>query len=253
MASSMAIKCRLYCKILKSSYISFGIAYEYYWWEETGLGGWKPCGSLDLLKIVMNLIRLIKLLISPFSFAERITKHCAPPSSRRPTLPSATGNPHLVGLCLRTKSRTRLHTFVYRALVVVNGQAKVRRNIRGRKRLGYMHMPTHRVSFRPSWFGTCLYKIWGVVPVHSNFPGNPHTSANWISGAFAKPVAIKFGLDLGLIIRVIGLCNEQRMRLPRRVPWSSTAELEALCSWIYTDENDLESKFLAINRVSPCT
>ena len=39
------------------------------------------------------------------------------------------------------------------------------------------------------------------------------------------------------------------MRLPRRVPWSSLAELEQVCSWIYADENDLESKTLAINRV----
>ncbi|KAJ7275427.1 Las1-like-domain-containing protein [Mycena haematopus] len=40
------------------------------------------------------------------------------------------------------------------------------------------------------------------------------------------------------------------MRLPRRVPWTSTAELEQLCSWIFTDESDLESKIKAINRLS---
>lgn len=39
------------------------------------------------------------------------------------------------------------------------------------------------------------------------------------------------------------------MRLPRRVPWASIGELEQLCSWIYTDDHDLESKVLAINRV----
>lgn len=40
------------------------------------------------------------------------------------------------------------------------------------------------------------------------------------------------------------------MRLPRRVPWANIGELEQLCSWIYTDEADLEAKTLAINRVS---
>lgn len=40
------------------------------------------------------------------------------------------------------------------------------------------------------------------------------------------------------------------MRLPRRVPWSSLAELDEVCAWIYTDENDLDSKILAVNRVS---
>ncbi|RDB29692.1 Protein LAS1 [Hypsizygus marmoreus] len=40
------------------------------------------------------------------------------------------------------------------------------------------------------------------------------------------------------------------MKLPRRVPWSSISELEQICSWIYTDENDLEAKVLAINRLS---
>ncbi|KAJ7042614.1 Las1-domain-containing protein [Mycena alexandri] len=40
------------------------------------------------------------------------------------------------------------------------------------------------------------------------------------------------------------------MRLPRRVPWSSITELDQLCSWIFTDESDLESKTKAINRLS---
>lgn len=39
------------------------------------------------------------------------------------------------------------------------------------------------------------------------------------------------------------------MRLPRRVPWAAIAELDQLCSWIFADENDMESKVLAINRV----
>ncbi|KAJ7139738.1 Las1-like-domain-containing protein [Mycena epipterygia] len=40
------------------------------------------------------------------------------------------------------------------------------------------------------------------------------------------------------------------MRLPRRVPWTSIAELDQLCSWIFTDETDLDSKTNAINRLS---
>ncbi|KAH9486690.1 Pre-rRNA-processing protein las1 [Psilocybe cubensis] len=40
------------------------------------------------------------------------------------------------------------------------------------------------------------------------------------------------------------------MRLPRRVPWSSPAELEQLCASIYGDENDIDSKIFAINRIS---
>ncbi|KAJ6574735.1 Las1-like-domain-containing protein [Mycena capillaripes] len=40
------------------------------------------------------------------------------------------------------------------------------------------------------------------------------------------------------------------MRLPRRVPWTSISELDQLCSWIFTDESDLESKTKAINRLS---
>jgi ribosomal biogenesis protein LAS1 len=39
------------------------------------------------------------------------------------------------------------------------------------------------------------------------------------------------------------------MRLPRRVPWASVGELEQLCSWIYTNDDDVDSKLLAINRV----
>ncbi|KAF9243749.1 Las1-like-domain-containing protein [Melanogaster broomeanus] len=40
------------------------------------------------------------------------------------------------------------------------------------------------------------------------------------------------------------------MRLPRRVPWAHIGELEQVCSWIYVDEEDLEAKTLAINRLS---
>ncbi|KAK7058357.1 rRNA-processing protein las1 [Paramarasmius palmivorus] len=40
------------------------------------------------------------------------------------------------------------------------------------------------------------------------------------------------------------------MRLPRRVPWKSIAELDQVCSWIFSDEHDLYSKNLAINRLS---
>ncbi|KAJ7456627.1 Las1-like-domain-containing protein [Mycena latifolia] len=40
------------------------------------------------------------------------------------------------------------------------------------------------------------------------------------------------------------------MRLPRRVPWTSIAELDQLCAWIYTDETDLDSKTKAIHRLA---
>ncbi|TFK57560.1 Las1-domain-containing protein [Heliocybe sulcata] len=40
------------------------------------------------------------------------------------------------------------------------------------------------------------------------------------------------------------------MRLPRRVAWASIGELEQVCSWIYDDENDSQSKRLAIQRLS---
>lgn len=43
--------------------------------------------------------------------------------------------------------------------------------------------------------------------------------------------------------------STKQMRLPRRVPWASIAELDQVCSWIYTDERDLETNLLAINRV----
>ncbi|KAF9021510.1 Las1-domain-containing protein [Hymenopellis radicata] len=39
-------------------------------------------------------------------------------------------------------------------------------------------------------------------------------------------------------------------RLPRRVPWTSIAELEQLCSWIFTDENDLDAKVMAVQKIS---
>ena len=43
------------------------------------------------------------------------------------------------------------------------------------------------------------------------------------------------------------------MRLPRRVPWSSLSELDQVCSWIFTDENDLDAKTFAVNRVRRVT
>jgi ribosomal biogenesis protein LAS1 len=40
------------------------------------------------------------------------------------------------------------------------------------------------------------------------------------------------------------------MRLPRRVPWASVAELDQVCAWIYQDEHDLQAKKAAINKVN---
>ncbi|KAG5653504.1 hypothetical protein H0H81_012714 [Sphagnurus paluster] len=40
------------------------------------------------------------------------------------------------------------------------------------------------------------------------------------------------------------------MKLPRRVPWTSISELEQVCSWIYAEENDIDGKILAVNRIS---
>lgn len=40
------------------------------------------------------------------------------------------------------------------------------------------------------------------------------------------------------------------MQLPRRIPWASLSELEQLCSLIYSDETDLHSKQLAVNKLS---
>ncbi|KAK0208420.1 Las1-like-domain-containing protein [Desarmillaria ectypa] len=40
------------------------------------------------------------------------------------------------------------------------------------------------------------------------------------------------------------------MQLPRRVPWTSIAELDQVCAWIYEDENDLNSKILAVNKLT---
>lgn len=40
------------------------------------------------------------------------------------------------------------------------------------------------------------------------------------------------------------------MRLPRRVPWARVDDLEQVCSWIFTDEHDVQTKILAINKVS---
>ena len=40
------------------------------------------------------------------------------------------------------------------------------------------------------------------------------------------------------------------MKLPRRVPWLSLQELDQVCAWIYTDENDIDAKIKAVNRAS---
>ncbi|KAG7450184.1 Las1-domain-containing protein [Guyanagaster necrorhizus] len=40
------------------------------------------------------------------------------------------------------------------------------------------------------------------------------------------------------------------MQLPRRVPWTSIAELDQICTWIYEDENDLGPKILAVNKLT---
>ncbi|KAK7468619.1 rRNA-processing protein las1 [Stygiomarasmius scandens] len=40
------------------------------------------------------------------------------------------------------------------------------------------------------------------------------------------------------------------MRLPRRVPWASLAELDQVCAATFGDENDLDSKRFAIDRLS---
>ncbi|KDQ20449.1 hypothetical protein BOTBODRAFT_100449 [Botryobasidium botryosum FD-172 SS1] len=40
------------------------------------------------------------------------------------------------------------------------------------------------------------------------------------------------------------------MHLPRRVPWTSLAELEKLCGWIFADESDAESKTQARDRLA---
>ncbi|CAE6520310.1 unnamed protein product [Rhizoctonia solani] len=39
------------------------------------------------------------------------------------------------------------------------------------------------------------------------------------------------------------------MALPKRVPWATLAELDELCTWIYSDETDTTSKQLAKNRL----
>lgn len=39
------------------------------------------------------------------------------------------------------------------------------------------------------------------------------------------------------------------MQLPRRVPWSSLAELDQLCSYIYPQDVDDTSRNIAIERV----
>ncbi|KIJ45187.1 hypothetical protein M422DRAFT_166931 [Sphaerobolus stellatus SS14] len=40
------------------------------------------------------------------------------------------------------------------------------------------------------------------------------------------------------------------MKLPRRVPWADISELEELCSWIYADEDDINTKVRAIDRLT---
>ncbi|KAJ3513123.1 hypothetical protein NLJ89_g3127 [Agrocybe chaxingu] len=40
------------------------------------------------------------------------------------------------------------------------------------------------------------------------------------------------------------------MRLPRRVPWASLAELDQVCAAVYGDENDVDAKIFAINRIA---
>ncbi|KAI0639041.1 Las1-domain-containing protein [Trametes polyzona] len=40
------------------------------------------------------------------------------------------------------------------------------------------------------------------------------------------------------------------MRLPRRVPWQDLNELEQVCGWIYAEENDLDAKRRAVNRLA---
>ncbi|KAJ3826231.1 Las1-like-domain-containing protein [Lentinula raphanica] len=40
------------------------------------------------------------------------------------------------------------------------------------------------------------------------------------------------------------------MKLPRRVPWASIAELDEVCAAIYADESSLDSKTFAINRLT---
>lgn len=39
------------------------------------------------------------------------------------------------------------------------------------------------------------------------------------------------------------------MRLPRRVPWASLSEIEQVCSWIYSDETDINAISQAVGRV----
>ncbi|KAJ1310142.1 hypothetical protein OPQ81_006887 [Rhizoctonia solani] len=39
------------------------------------------------------------------------------------------------------------------------------------------------------------------------------------------------------------------MALPKRVPWATLAELDELCTWIYSDETDTATKQLAKNRL----
>jgi hypothetical protein len=45
--------------------------------------------------------------------------------------------------------------------------------------------------------------------------------------------------------------GSEKMRLPRRVPWASPAELEQVCTWIYTEETDFGAIQRALDRVRP--
>ena len=57
-------------------------------------------------------------------------------------------------------------------------------------------------------------------------------------------------LDLTLFRCTLILATRaDEMQLPKRVPWASLSELEELCSWIYSDETDLHTKQLAVNKV----
>ncbi|KAI0932663.1 hypothetical protein AcV5_004181 [Taiwanofungus camphoratus] len=40
------------------------------------------------------------------------------------------------------------------------------------------------------------------------------------------------------------------MRLPRRVPWASLSEIEQVCSWIYSDETDINAISQAVGRLA---
>jgi len=43
--------------------------------------------------------------------------------------------------------------------------------------------------------------------------------------------------------------TNDKMQLPRRVPWATVAELDQLCSWVYAGDAHDSSRSLAIERV----